>query len=78
MLEAFLSPVHVARLRALLQNHSDDDGDTLRNLWLFSPSIHKAFRGGHVNVQARGLTSKSPEEELEGTGNAPEVSPSLL
>ncbi|KFY87516.1 hypothetical protein V498_07143 [Pseudogymnoascus sp. VKM F-4517 (FW-2822)] len=55
--------------------YSDNDGDILRNLWLLSPSIHKAFRGGHVNVQARGLTSKSPEDELEGTDSAPEVSP---
>lgn len=78
ILDAFLSPVHIARLRALLQTHSDNDGDVLQNLWLLSPSIHKAFRGGQVNVQARGLTSKSPEDELEGADSAPEVSPSML
>ncbi|KFY30935.1 hypothetical protein V493_01533 [Pseudogymnoascus sp. VKM F-4281 (FW-2241)] len=72
ILDAFLSPLHIAKLRALLQSHANNDEDMLRNLWLLSPSIHKAFRGGHVNVEARGLASKIPETEQEETDSAPE------
>jgi hypothetical protein len=32
---------------------TDDDQACLQNLWLLSPSIHKAFRAGHVEVRLR-------------------------
>ena len=78
ILDAFLSPLHIARLRALIQSHNAEDGAILRNLSLLSPSIHKAFRGGHVNVAPSGLTSKSPDTELQEIDNAPEVSRGML
>jgi hypothetical protein len=78
IVDVFLSPLHIARLRALLQSHGTDDRTVLRNLWLLSPSIHRAFRGGHVNVEARGLTSKSPETKLQEIDRAPEVSLGML
>ncbi|OBT80199.1 hypothetical protein VF21_00547 [Pseudogymnoascus sp. 05NY08] len=74
ILDAFLSPLHIARLKALLQSHGADDRTVLQNLWLLSPSIQSAFRGGHVNVEARGITSKSPETELQELDSAPEMS----
>ncbi|OBT54902.1 hypothetical protein VE04_04535 [Pseudogymnoascus sp. 24MN13] len=72
ILDAFLSPLHIARLRTLLQSHGADDRTILQNLWLLSPTIHRAFRGGHVNVEACGLTSKNPETELQEIDSEPE------
>lgn len=78
ILDAFLSPLHIARLRTLLQSHGADDRTILQNLWLLSPTIHRAFRGGHVNVEARGLTSKNPETELQEIDSEHEVSLGML
>lgn len=48
-----MSPLHISRLRNLLLNRTDDDQASLQNLWLLSPSIHKAFRAGHVEVRLK-------------------------
>lgn len=49
ILEAFLTPQYVSRLQSLLENPSDPQ-TALQNLWCLSPSIHRVFRQGHVEV----------------------------
>lgn len=39
------------RLNALLSSQVQDNAIALRNLWLLSPSVHKAFRTGHIEVR---------------------------
>jgi hypothetical protein len=51
LFEIFLTPSKVSRLRAVLLDESDPG--VLKNLWLLSPSIHSAFRSGHLKVQSR-------------------------
>jgi hypothetical protein len=58
MLEAHLSPPYVNKLRLQLLEQASVDDVALRNLWLLSPSVHKAFREGHVAVR---LTSRPLE-----------------
>ncbi|QKX58646.1 uncharacterized protein TRUGW13939_05773 [Talaromyces rugulosus] len=55
MLEAHLSPSYVAKLRTQLSSQIEDNEASLRNLWLLLPSVHRAFREGHVSVR---LTSQ--------------------
>lgn len=62
MLEAHLSPSYLAKLRAQLSSQNEDNEASLRNLWLLSPSIHRAFREGHVYVR---LTSQPFGDFLE-------------
>jgi hypothetical protein len=64
----------------LLLNQTDDDQASLQNLWLLSPSIHKAFRGGHVEVRLKSelkselLHRKIAESEVDETMETFEVS----
>ncbi|KAF7883358.1 uncharacterized protein EAF02_005278 [Botrytis sinoallii] len=51
ILEAFISTPNVDRLNALLSSQIQDNAIVLRNLWLLSPSVHKAFRAGHIEVR---------------------------
>lgn len=51
MLQAFLSPDCVARLETMLSNSLSYSAEALRNLWTLSPTIHKAFRDGHVDAR---------------------------
>ena len=52
LLEAFLSSDVVATLTKLL--HEPADSETyLKNVLLLPPSIHKAFRAGHVDIRPR-------------------------
>lgn len=51
MLEAYLSPSYVTKLRNLLLQQEATDEDSLQNLWLLSPSAHRAFREGHIAVR---------------------------
>ena len=51
MLEAFLSVPSVSQLQVLLNAQDGDDITHLRNLWLLSPSMHRAFRAGHIDVK---------------------------
>ncbi|ESZ96856.1 serine/threonine protein kinase [Sclerotinia borealis F-4128] len=53
ILEAFLSTSQVDRLRTLLSGRIRNDAIFLQNLWLLSPSMHKAFRTGHIEVRKR-------------------------
>lgn len=39
------------RLNTLLSNQIKDNAIALRNLWLLTPSVHKAFRAGHIEVR---------------------------
>ncbi|RMZ81437.1 hypothetical protein DV738_g2159, partial [Chaetothyriales sp. CBS 135597] len=66
MLEAFLSPSSVAHLRAQIANEAGVDKTTtpLRNIWLLSPSIHRAFRNGHVALRLRG-SRFNPSRKVE-------------
>lgn len=52
ILEAFLTPQYVVRMGAIVESYSDPQV-ALQNLWCLSPSIHKAFRQGHVVIHAR-------------------------
>ncbi|OJJ45997.1 hypothetical protein ASPZODRAFT_167030 [Penicilliopsis zonata CBS 506.65] len=60
ILEAFLSPQGVRQLKLLVES-----GDPLRNLWCLSPSIHKAFRQGHVEIRTKA-------SRMAGLGYSPE------
>ena len=80
MLEAYLSPLYVTRLRTHLLSHEGDNEASLQNLCLLSPSIHRAFRMGHVHVipgsQPPGDTKA--ESELDGEIQDAVVSGSIL
>ncbi|KAF7927104.1 hypothetical protein BELL_0336g00090 [Botrytis elliptica] len=51
ILETFVSTPNVDRLNTLLSSQIQDNAIALRNLWLLSPSVHKAFRAGHIEVR---------------------------
>ncbi|KAF7895461.1 uncharacterized protein EAF01_009423 [Botrytis porri] len=51
ILETFVSTPNVDRLNTLLSSQIQDNVIPLRNLWLLSPSVHKAFRAGHIEVR---------------------------
>lgn len=80
MLEAYLSPSYVARLRSQLSSHNGDEEASLQNLWLLSPSIHGAFRMGHVKVRPKTQTTgdAKAEPELDGEIQDAVVSDSIL
>jgi hypothetical protein len=65
MLEAHISPSYVAKLRAQLSSQNENNEASLRNLWLLSPSIHKAFRDGHVSVRLVSQPFGDSESECE-------------
>ncbi|KAJ5359609.1 uncharacterized protein N7496_012022 [Penicillium cataractarum] len=48
ILQAFLSPPVTSQLQTLLQTNTAES--RLRNLLLLSPSIHSAFRNGHIHL----------------------------
>lgn len=48
MLTAFLTPSKTSQLQKILSDKSE--AHMLKNLWLLSPSIHFAFRIGHVHI----------------------------
>ncbi|KAJ5786785.1 uncharacterized protein N7503_011997 [Penicillium pulvis] len=48
LLQAFLTPAKTFELQTILQ--TDRLGSLPRNLFLLSPSIHAAFRNGHIEV----------------------------
>jgi hypothetical protein len=66
----------------LLLNQTDDDQASLQNLWLLSPSIHKAFRAGHVEVRLKSelkselLHHKIVDSDVDETVETFEVSSS--
>ncbi|KAJ5698657.1 hypothetical protein N7462_000662 [Penicillium macrosclerotiorum] len=60
ILEAFLSPSGVRQLKSAIETH-DDTQNALRNLWCLSPSIHDAFREGHIKVEAQAEQEKGRE-----------------
>ncbi|KAF5875183.1 uncharacterized protein Bfra_003636 [Botrytis fragariae] len=51
ILETFVSTSNVDQLNTLLFSQIQDNAIPLRNLWLLSPSVHKAFRAGHIEVR---------------------------
>lgn len=83
MLEAFLSPPYVARLQILLASCDGNDGSSLLNMWLLSPTIHRAFREGHVDVRpksqvlSRMLGRASAESNPDEASQNAEVSGSI-
>lgn len=50
-------------MRNLLR--TDSDQGALKNLWLLSPSIHSAFRNGHVNIRPKLKIDWDEEDEFE-------------
>lgn len=44
---------YVARLRMLLETEPDDTPTLLQNILPLPPSIHKAFRAGHLDIRMR-------------------------
>ncbi|CRG84062.1 hypothetical protein PISL3812_01402 [Talaromyces islandicus] len=65
MLEAHLSPSYVAKLRAQLSSQKENNEASLRNIWLLSPSVHKAFREGHVSVRLASQPFGDSESKCE-------------
>ncbi|KAJ8062499.1 hypothetical protein OCU04_009029 [Sclerotinia nivalis] len=65
ILEAFLTPSYVAEPRAHLSGEVKNDEIYLKNLWLLTPSIHKAFRGGHVSMKLQTYKTVKRVEEKE-------------
>ncbi|KAF2490044.1 hypothetical protein BU16DRAFT_518730 [Lophium mytilinum] len=63
LLETFLTPPKVSQMRNLLRDDSDEGG--LKNLWLLSPSIHSAFRNGHVQIRPKMKVDWDDEDERE-------------
>jgi hypothetical protein len=63
LLEIFLMPPKVSKMRNLLCN--DSDQGVLKNLWLLSPSFHSAFRNGHVNIRPKLKIDWDEEDECE-------------
>lgn len=68
MLEAFLSPSYVTRLRTQLANQDGIDENSLQNIWLLSPSIHRAFREGHVAIRRGYQSSRDAESQYRVGG----------
>ncbi|CAD6442542.1 7d2453ca-1636-4f09-a44c-930f8bdddb60 [Sclerotinia trifoliorum] len=62
VLEAFISTSHVHRLRTLLSDSVEDNAIFLQNIWLLSPSMHKAFRAGHIEVRKIDQSNSSDTE----------------
>lgn len=53
MLEAFLSPIYIKKLQIQLSGRNEsrsEDTSSLPNTLLLTPSMHHAFRAGHVHV----------------------------
>lgn len=70
ILDAFLSPDHLAELRPLLLDNDGNDRSALQNIWLLPPSIHKAFREGHEHVKSTAERLREigePSESCENT-----------
>ena len=68
MLQAFLSPLYVAQLRTRLSSFNGDEEASMQNLWLLSPSVHRAFRMGHVHVRPGSQPSGDRKVESEFDG----------
>ncbi|KAL5336018.1 hypothetical protein BJX70DRAFT_373895 [Aspergillus crustosus] len=62
LLEAFISPSGVSRLRG---DKLKDDSAHLKNVLLLSPTIHNAFRAGHVDLRTRSQLLGRPVDEPE-------------
>ncbi|KAJ0413942.1 kinase-like protein [Aspergillus carlsbadensis] len=60
ILDVFLTSSRVSYLHTLLENESQDDAISLRNVLLLPPSIHKAFRAGHVDIGLRSARPTAP------------------
>ncbi|KAL4783788.1 kinase-like domain-containing protein [Aspergillus varians] len=65
LLEAFLSVDRVTRLRNLLDPGPEDNPTRLKNLLSLPPSIHKAFRAGHVDIRTRDELAGGPPPGCE-------------
>lgn len=69
ILESFLTPSYIGRLRDVLC--SKNDISILQNVWLLSPSVHRAFRAGHVTmrtlaqVQGQWTAESEPENPFQ-------------
>ncbi len=46
----------------------ESDQGVLKNLWLLSPSIHSAFRSGHLKVQSRFKAEWDKDDECDTAG----------
>lgn len=68
MLEAYLTPSYVTHLRTQLASQEGTDETSLQNIWLLSPSIHRAFREGHVAVKLGAQPSGDAESNHERAG----------
>ncbi|KAE8151741.1 kinase-like protein [Aspergillus avenaceus] len=68
ILEAFLSPEYIRHLQQVLAQHKNLKVGSLQNIVLLSPSIHNAFRQGHVDVQPRSQLLQSNFAQTNGHG----------
>lgn len=69
MLEAFLTPSYVAELRIHLSGEVRSDEMHLKNLWLLTPSMHQAFRAGHVAMNLKIYPTIARVEDKEMVSN---------
>ncbi|RDW84100.1 aminoglycoside phosphotransferase family protein [Aspergillus mulundensis] len=65
MLEAFLTSGGVSRLRDFLECDPENTSIQLRNLLLLPPSIHAAFRAGHVDIRTRSEMRGGPPPSID-------------
>ncbi|KAL3456712.1 kinase-like domain-containing protein [Aspergillus heterothallicus] len=65
ILDAFLTRTRVDHLRVLLSDESEDQATYLRNVILLPPSIHKAFRAGHVDISLRSARQNEPSSTCD-------------
>ncbi|KAF7883360.1 uncharacterized protein EAF02_005280 [Botrytis sinoallii] len=69
ILEAFLTPSYVARLRTILSDQVKNDESYLKNLRLLTSSMHKAFQRGHVAMKLKPYRGVKRVEEREMLSN---------
>lgn len=72
LMEAFLTKHKVSELRSILEDNSDHSA--LCDTWLLSPSLHKAFRYGHVRIlPGFNLQWEDKDERVETTDKQAKV-----
>ncbi|TEY63386.1 hypothetical protein BOTCAL_0155g00080 [Botryotinia calthae] len=64
-LRYILTPSYVARLRTIPSDQVKNDESYHKNLWLLTPSMHKAFRAGHVTMKLKTYRTVKRVEEKE-------------
>ncbi|OQD95230.1 hypothetical protein PENSOL_c021G04959 [Penicillium solitum] len=63
LLQAFLTPARTSELQPILQTNTPQS--QLKNLFLLSPSVHSAFRNGHIRIFPPNNTPDQWNDETE-------------